>query len=271
MSTSSVRRRRSAPVSCYVGPNGGGKTLCMMRDMLPSIRAGRPILSTVAVLEATSGGLYDGWTPLVDWRQLMTWKGGEVALDEVTGVASAREGQRLPAQLANAFTQLRRSNTRLRWTSPAFMRADKLLREVTQLVTVCRGYVSGPPPPLPDDGLLDLIGARIADARGVEYVPEPVEPPPPGVEQWPSKKLFRFRSFDAADIASAEAQSLVGVHARVKPVVAEWWHRGSDSMAAASYSTLAAVTALNTLTDAGLCVECGGTRTRPRCSCPVAH
>ena len=246
MAGSSVARRGSVPISCYVGANGSGKSLCMVRDSLPALYAGRRFLSTVQLLDV-DGTPHPNCEILWDWRQLMDFRDGVVLLDEVTGVASARDSAKLPAQLANAFMQLRRRGIKVRWTSPAYMRADKMIREVTQMVTVCKGRLPGPPPPDPPGVTAD-----------------------PLAEKWGANRLFKFTSYMAEDIEHVETQQLSGVfsHRGPKPVVKEWWWRGSSNVAADSYHTLGEVSSLNTLTDAGLCIECGGTRARPKCTCP---
>ena len=44
-------RRRVWPIHGYVGANGGGKTVSMVWDTLPSLESGRPVLSTVRLLD----------------------------------------------------------------------------------------------------------------------------------------------------------------------------------------------------------------------------
>jgi hypothetical protein len=48
-------RRRVMPIHGYVGSNGGGKSAAMVWDTLPSLLAGRRVLSGVA-RDARSGG-----------------------------------------------------------------------------------------------------------------------------------------------------------------------------------------------------------------------
>ena len=47
------------------------------------------------------------WVPFTDWRQFMDWKGGDVLMDEVTGVASSRESHSMPGPVSNLLNQLR--------------------------------------------------------------------------------------------------------------------------------------------------------------------
>ena len=55
ISAAATRQRRGFPIMAYVGPNGGGKSLAMVKDTVPSLRAGRRVLSTVRLLDAATG------------------------------------------------------------------------------------------------------------------------------------------------------------------------------------------------------------------------
>jgi hypothetical protein len=102
-----VQKRRAFEIHAYVGPNGGGKTLCMIRDTLPSLAAGRPVLSTVPILDPATGLPHPLWRPLTDWRALLDFSGGDVLLDEVTGVASSRDSMSLPGPVGLMLQQMR--------------------------------------------------------------------------------------------------------------------------------------------------------------------
>jgi hypothetical protein len=224
-------KRRGVPIHAYVGPNGGGKSLCMIYDTLPSLAAGRTVLSTVRLLD------YDGEDQAVDhpfyerlsrWVQLVDPEHCDILLDEVTGAANSRTAMGLPVQLQNLFVQLRRRDIVLRYTTPNWARADVILREVTQAVTHCRGYM----------------------ATTVEG------------SNWPSKRLFRWMTYDSVDW---EEWSLQKVE-RVKPLVRQvFWRPGQD--AARAYDTLDYVESLDLLDQAGLCMTCGGRRQHPKCNC----
>jgi hypothetical protein len=173
--------RRGWPIMGYVGANGGGKSAAMVWDTVPSLLAGRPVLSTVRLLDfqnprecegcdesghfrpvygpvkistfaerdavaetliatAAEMGVEPDQVPdelipthdrlgfpireVVDyvvhraahplyvcfneWEQLLEARGCDVLMDEVTGVASSRESQSMPAPVANKLVQLRR-------------------------------------------------------------------------------------------------------------------------------------------------------------------
>lgn len=225
--------RRSVPIAAYVGPNGGGKSLAMVHDTLPSLAAGRAVLSTVKLLdyEAADGSLHPSYTRLSSWRQLMDIEHCDVLLDEVTGVASSRASASLPAELQNLFVQLRRRDVVLRYTTPNWARTEVILREVTQSVTVCKGF------------MYQKVEGSL----------------------WPQKRLFRWATYDAIDW---EDMSLAKVKA-AKPLCKAWYWR-PEKAAMLAYNTLDAVSSLDHVSETGLCIECGGQRARKKCGC-VSH
>ena len=267
--------RRGIPISAYVGANGAGKTLAMVHDTLPSL-AGIPwqceieshrhtargqtagvrrVLSTVQLLEAPHQAVEVGrmapamgegtgqillgddgepvrphrlWVPLTSWSQLVYAEHCDVLLDEVTGAASSRSYQSLPPQLIQLFLQLRKVDVQLRYTTPNWSRTDVVLREVTQSVTVCKGFFWERTP-----GLL-----------------------------WPSKRLFRWATYDAMDWEEMSMEKV----AKVKPLLRTYyWRPGKPAMDA--YNTREAVSSLDHMTAVGLCLECGGKRAQPKCDC----
>lgn len=238
MSGDARSRRRGVPIHAYVGPNGGGKSAAMVFDTLPSLDAGRPVLSTVQLLVpasvATLGG--DRSHPLcellTDFRQFLGFRFGDVLLDEVTGVASSRESQGLPVQIANRFVQLRRDDVALRFTSPNYARADVILRECCQAVTYCRSYL-----PKKVDGRL-----------------------------WRQRRLAHWLTYDAAGFEDFTS----GRREKLRPIAREW-HRLPGSPALDAYDTYAAVAMVGVANTAGMCLACGGRRTVPRCGCSAAE
>lgn len=242
--------RRAFAIHAYVGSNGGGKSLAMVNDTLDTL-AGikwectnpehhhaetvgwRRVASTVP-LRLADGRPHPLWVPLNDYRVLVTLEHCDVLLDEVTGVASARESQGMPPQVANYLVQLRRRDVLLRWTSPNWLRADRIIRECTQAVTTCAGYL-----PAKVEG-----EARL----------------------WRPRRFFLWRTYDA------DGFDEFSTHKRetLRPVAKQWYHRESGS-AMDAYDTLGAVETLGWPNEAGLCMECGGSRARPRCSCTPAR
>lgn len=245
-------RRRAFPIHAYCGPNGGGKSAAMMWDTIPSLSAGRRVLSTVRVLDFANPRLCDDpactsadhathlaahprYESLTDWKQLLDAEHCDVLMDEVTGVASSRESASMPPQVANFLVQLRRRDVVLRWTAPNWARADVVIRECSQAVTHCRGFL-----------------------------PKTVDVGPAEEERlWRHRRLFLWRTFDAAlfdDFTTSKSEAL-------KPWVVDW-HWGPGSPAFASYDTFDSVAAIGTVSDAGRCMTCHGRRQPAPCTCP---
>jgi hypothetical protein len=249
--------RRSFAIHAYCGANGGGKSLAMVHDTLPSLEAGRPVLSTVRILDyrdphycgdrvsdvcddefahETAFGRHLAahplYVPFVDYRQLLEWEKGDVLMDEVTGIASSRESHAMPVQVANFLMQLRRRDILLRWTAPNYARADKVIREVTQAVTNCAGRF----PVVRYDN-----GAK---------------------RTWRDRRLFKWFTYDAFDFDEFSAHKRDTIEPRTRQF---FWRPGSVSETA--YDTLDAVHSLGAANDAGMCMTCGGKRSVPRCGC----
>lgn len=277
-------RRRGFPIHAYVGPNGTGKSAMMVYDTLPSLDSGRPVLSTVRLLDYRDprecrGGVYcddlvnhrqevmhytlqpadplDKTSPIVrvaqptgeyvthrqahplyvkftDYSQLLTWRDGDVLMDEVTGVASSRETSSMPVQVANYLVQLRRRNVSLRWSAPSWGRADKIIREVSQGVTLMWAAVPRKAPPTAD---------------GTPRL-------------WSQRRLFLARTYDPSSVDEFEAHRADDAGSLI---TAFYWGPGSSMFTA--YDTLDAVTALGWANEAGLCMSCGGKRMHRKCAC----
>lgn len=226
----SSKTRRGYPIHAYIGPNGGGKSLAMVMDALPTLAAGRQVVSTVRILDAATGEPHPLWVPLDSYKTLLEAEHCRVQLDEVTGVASSRESAGMPAAIANRLVQLRRADVDLAWTAPSWARADKLIRECTQAVTLCQGF---------------LAKEAVEEDR-----------------QWRQKRLFLLRTYDAAAFDEWNSQR----KEKVRPECRQFFWR-PGSLAEQSYDTYDAVLSLGGVTDAGACMECDGYRPRVKCSC----
>lgn len=241
--------RRGYGIRGYVGPNGHGKSLAMVHDIMPSLASGRPVLSNVRLLDWENRRPCDDpacdqedhdrhyaahplYVPLVDYGQLLEWRHGDVLLDEITGIASSREYHGLPVQVVNLLVQLRRRDVTLSWTAPSWARADKVLREVSQIVVECRGY--------------------FGEVRQTED----------GTAQWRDRRLFRWVTFDATSFdewSSGKRDKSVKINGE--------WHRRKRHDSHLAYDTYDQVGALGWAMESGLCIACGGKRSVPRCSC----
>jgi hypothetical protein len=248
--------RRGWPIMGYVGANGGGKSAAMVWDTLPTLEAGRPVLSTVRLLDyenprrcegctACDWGLVDLgeghraahplWVPLTNWQQLLEAEHCDVLMDEVTGVASSRESYAMPAPVANKLVQLRRADVVVRWSSPNWARADKIIRECSQAVTFATGH----------------LPVRAVDEAGER--------------QWRNRRLFRWRTYDASefeDFTVGKREQLAAMQTDL--------HWGPKSVVFGAYDTFDAVLSIGTVTDTGRCYRCGGSRPTPKCHCDDA-
>lgn len=224
---------RTYPIRASVGPNGGGKSLHAVRNVLPSLDRGRKVLSTVRLLDSATGEPHRAYEPFYDFEQLLDAHHCDVLMDEVTGIANSREASKLAGRVQNQLVQLRRRDMTLTWTAPNWARADKIIREVTQAVTECRGYYPAKPQ-ADDDGEIRL---------------------------WAPRRVFRFRTFDTADFEEWTA----GKRDKLDPIVSEWF-KGVGSRAFASYDTLDAVTTVAGTGDEQ-CETCGGKVTVRTCRC----
>lgn len=175
------------------------------------------------------------YVPWRSYRQLLEWRDGDVFADEITGFASSREIKNMPPQVANYLVQLRRRNVVLRWTTPSWGRADTIIREVTQAVTLCVG----------------MYPKRRPQVAG--------EAP----RLWRDNRVFLCRTYDPHEFDEVEARRLESA----KPHV--WaMYVGRKRLTELAYSTDDGVTALGWANEAGVCISCGGERRRSKCDCP---
>jgi len=202
----------------------------MMLDTLPSLQNGRQVLSNTPIF--LNGDPHPLYTPLNSYRDLLDAEHCDVLLDEIASIASSRESTALPAPVVNVLQQLRKRDVIVRWTAPAYARADKVLRETSQAVTICRAYA-----------------AKWDEAS-----------------QWPQRRLFWLRTYDAADFVNF---GLRPQDATIRPIARQWiWRPGHPVDGV--YDSLAPVSYMGIVADSGSCVSCGGTRRRPKCECPPA-
>lgn len=229
----------TAAITAWVGLNGHGKTLGMVRRLVPVAEAsGRRLLANFEVYEVTgqTQRRHRLWEPLTSWRQLHDVEHAVLMLDEITACVPARQAMSLPAQLARTLNQLRKRDVVCGWTAPAWARADVILREVTQRVVYCRGL-------WPARSSRTLAGERVVYAAG-----------------WRPNRLFYCREYDSYEFEEFTKH----VRERIRPRRHEIFRRGDGQW---WYRTGASVDLLDHLDDVGVCVACGGSRRRHRCTC----
>lgn len=214
--------RRAFPIRGYVGPNGGGKSLAMVNDILPSLARGRSVLSTVKLL-GPDGEPHPAYIPFTDFDQLLDFEHGDVLMDEIVGIANSRDSSRLPSQVQNVLVQLRRRDITLSWSAPNWARSDKIIREVTQAVTECRGYY-------PARAELDAAG---------------------DIRLWAPRRVFKWRTFDTVEFEEWTA----GKREKINPVAVSWF-KGPGSAAFRAYDTLDSVSMVTQSDADDRCVYC---------------
>jgi hypothetical protein len=216
----------TAPIRAFVGLNGAGKTLAAVElCAIPAIERGRPVVSNFKIN-------HELWQPLRSWRMIPELRGATLIIDEVTAALPSRQSQSLPAELARVLNQLRKVDVEVAWTGPTWARADKMLREVTGLVTVCRGYF-----------------------------PERESP-----TAWRPNRLFRWTTYAGEDFD----EFTFSAEKKLKAVSRQWYYRPKHE-AQNLYDTLAAVDLLDHLDFTSVCPNCDGARRRHQCKCVHPH
>lgn len=237
-----------ASIQAFVGANGGGKTLAAMALVVaPALRDGRKVVSTCVIDHPNA-------SVLTSWRDITQLRDCVLLLDEISSSLPSRSFSSAPPQLIRMLNQLRKVDVECVWTAPNWARADTVLREVTQRVTVCKGYV--PDRYVREFGVPPWFKLYMPPAVGLDGRPVRRSP------RWPSNSLFRYRTYDA----QAFEEFSVNVTKQLRPIESHWywrpWH--SDQ---SLYSTLEGVSLLDHIDETGVCMNCGGTRKRHGCSC----
>lgn len=266
-------RRRAVPIICFTGRNGSGKTLHAIADTLPTLEAGRPVLSTVRLLDYLERRPCDGWDhgpatvygsapsrcrvthphtgehledghpqshplylPFTDWSQFMQFEAGDILMDEITGVADSSDHAGLPVQVRNKFPQLRRADVAIRITSLSWSRLNKRLREACLGVVRCRGAF--PVPASSEFGQDRIYRPKRMSIAGLY-----------STDDLPVDDITKH-AFDEAECLSRSRLWIPGSHASL------------------AYDTFAPVDSVGHADMSGACMVCGGSRPRPKCSCP---
>lgn len=247
-------RRRAYPIHFYSGRNGSGKSFCAVLDTLPDLDAGTPVLSTVRLLDFRNPrpcddllcpcdkidpgrhrAVHPAFVPFRTWVQLLEFRTGVILMDEITGVADSNEGASLPGAVANHLAQLRRGDLAVRMTGLNFIRANKRIREACNAVSVCTGF----------------IPKTVQDSDGKDKI-------------WRQRRLSIVRTYDAQSLpiddisqAAYEKADRVGSSRSWIP----------EHLVLLAYDSMDSVLTVGSVTDAGRCAHCAGTRRAQECSC----
>lgn len=185
---------KNAPVVGFTGANGAGKTLVAVSEAIHDMSKGRRVVSTVQI-----NSPYGSSEPLKSLRQLLDLRDCTVLIDEVSVVLSSRSTGSLPEEAVTFLQSLRHQGVTLRWTAPAWMRADVLLREVTQVSVGVTGVAKytrrgafWPTPRMILVGAMDCVGIPL-DARPERVV---------GRRLWIPSRLPGWGAYDSeADVS----------------------------------------------------------------------
>lgn len=155
------------PVVGFTGANGVGKTLVAVSECIADMRRGRALYSTVPVRFVERDGRVLESVPLVSLRQLLDLRDCTLLVDEVVTIFPSRGTQGMPDEVQVFLNTLRHHGVTVRWTAPAWMRADTMLRAVTQVVVnvfgigkIARPGTFWPRPILVAAGAMDTTGVR---------------------------------------------------------------------------------------------------------------
>lgn len=268
-------QRRAFPITAYVGPNGSGKSAGMVWDTMPSLAAGRRVLSTVRLL---------------DWENPRECEGCDEP-GHVIPILAAAEG---PRDWAQGLRPQAVVGTRIhRQAHPDYVRfhswsqllearnCDVLLDEVTGVAS------SRESQSMPSPVANKLVQLRRADvvvrwsapswARADKIIRECsqavvfsqgylAKQSEEADRMWRNRRLFRWQMFDAALFEEFTA----GKREQLRPTLTDL-HWGPSSPVFDAYDTFDSVSSIGSVRDSGRCYVCDGTRRVPKCSCPDNH
>lgn len=239
MSESAAIQRSRYGIHAFIGENGSGKTLLMMRQAARALDRGRTVISTVPMyLDKSAGILHPLYVPFDSWKRLEHARDCHIVMDEMTGVANARDSSPLPGEIQLIMNQLRKRKITVLWSSPAFEDSQVQIRRVTRAVTVCNGSWS------------NRAAYRAAAASGASEFDE----------AWIPNRLFHARTFRKSNTAD------FSIEKHQMPDVEEYyWGPGSGTFDL--YDTDEETTRLQETGESGQCLECFGNRRRDECIC----
>jgi hypothetical protein len=140
----------------------------------------------------------------------------------------------MPVQVVNWQHKLRKADIRQRVTTPAYARCALPIRQVAQVVVEMRSFF-----PVRQTGLV-----------------------------WRPRRLVLATAYDATSFDDFMASD--GQRDRLKPIARGLlWVPGCAAIQA--YNTRGQVLSLGHVTEGGMCISCGGSRSRPKCGCEQDH
>lgn len=121
------------PIVGFTGVNGAGKTTMAVESAIADMAKGRQVYSTVPITSPWGNS-----EPILSLRQLLELQDVTVLLDDVAVIFSSRTTASLPPAVVAFLQTMRHKGITLRWTAPEWMRADNLVRGVTQALVSVR-------------------------------------------------------------------------------------------------------------------------------------
>ncbi|MEV5004017.1 hypothetical protein [Nocardioides sp. LML1-1-1.1] len=284
-------RRRAYLVCAYVGANGGGKTAAMVWDALPSLEAGRPVLSTVRILDYENPRQCDdemcqenpdrfdhfmmrptdaGREAMIRNQKRMALFGPNADLEHVEEVSTGVH--RAPHPLWIPWVE---------WQQLLDMRFGEVLADEITGIAEARGSQT-----MPFAIINHLQQLRRADIpfrytspawdRADLSLRQPTQTVTVCKGSWSTdapqdgdmqrviraRRMFKWRTYDAMELTELTE----GKRTELTPEVKDR-HWGPGSPAFAAYDTFAPVLTVGFVTESGRCHKCNGTRPTPKCSC----
>lgn len=226
---------------CTINPVTQNGCRCELRDVEPTsdydgplpagaFTEGEYVVWSTTRLTEPDGSTHPRYRPLRTLNDLARVEHAELLLDEVPGIADARDHQSMPNQVRKAIQEMRRRDVIVRITSVGFESMDSRLRMIVRCVVQC---------------------------AGLSVVRQPGS-------MWPESRVLRWTAYDRADFErfTQDARN------RITPLGRQFvWRPGH--LLERSYDTLAPVLALSIATESGACMVCGGARPRAACGCEV--
>lgn len=111
------------------GLPGSGKTYFLARLGLAEIKKGRDVYANFKL---------DGAKPYTDLKQVFELRNGLILIDEINLLCPSRWWDRFPPQLAYHWSQTRKSQLDVWWSSQHIDRVDKIVREISNWVWIVK-------------------------------------------------------------------------------------------------------------------------------------
>lgn len=283
--------RRGYLISAYVGGNGGGKTACMIWDSIPALEAGRPVLSTVRILDynnprpcndemcADNPDRLDhfkmrptpaGREAMIRNQKRLFLYGPTADLEPVerrsTGIHQAAHPLWIPwttweqlltiefgEVLADEMTGIAEARAAQSLPVAVVNQLQQLRRSDIPFRYTCPSWERADLSLRQPTQTVTLCKGRFKKVAPMEGDLERVVK---------IRRLLRWKTYDAQELTELTE----GKRAELKAEVGDWyWGPGSPAWLA--YDTFAPVLTVGFVTEAGRCHKCNGTRPVPKCMC----